>query len=62
MAAIVFPTSPTVGQTFSVGVLTWQWTGSYWLSITSGINLDGGKANSNYGGISSINGGSAGSF
>jgi hypothetical protein len=51
-----------VGQSFTVGVITWQWTGSYWLSITSGINLDGGKANSNYGGISSIDGGSAGSF
>ena len=30
MAAIDFPNSPTVGQLFTVGDITWEWTGSVW--------------------------------
>lgn len=30
MAAIDFPNSPTVGQLFTVGDITWEWNGSVW--------------------------------
>jgi hypothetical protein len=30
MPAIDFPNSPTVGQLFTVGDVTWEWTGSVW--------------------------------
>ena len=30
MAAIDFPNSPTVGQLFTVGDITWEWTGTVW--------------------------------
>jgi hypothetical protein len=30
MAAIDFPNSPTVGQLFTVGETTWEWTGVLW--------------------------------
>lgn len=31
---IDFPNSPTVGQTFTVGNITYEWTGTVWKSIT----------------------------
>lgn len=63
MAAIDFPNSPTVGQTFTVGIRTWQWSGTAWdIQKMQYGNIDGGKANTIYGGIVSLNGGSAGSF
>lgn len=63
MAAINFPDSPTVGQTFTVGVRTWQWTGSTWDIVQLNFgNIDGGKSNSVYGGTTNIIAGSAGSF
>lgn len=33
MPAIDFPNSPTVGQEFTSGEYTWQWTGSYWTMV-----------------------------
>lgn len=33
MPAIDFPNAPTVGQEFSVGDYTWQWTGTLWTMI-----------------------------
>ena len=30
MTAIDFPNSPTVGQLYTVGDVTWEWTGSVW--------------------------------
>ena len=30
MAAIDFPNSPTTGDTFTVGDITWEWTGTTW--------------------------------
>ena len=30
MAAIDFPNSPTTGDTFTVGDITWEWTGTVW--------------------------------
>ena len=30
MAAIDFPNSPTTGQLFTVGDITWEWTGTVW--------------------------------
>jgi hypothetical protein len=33
MAAIDFPDSPTVGQLFTVGSTTWEWTGTLWKGI-----------------------------
>ena len=63
MAAIDFPNSPTTDQLFTVGSVTWKWTGTVWQSVptvgTMTGNLDGGKANSAYGGINSIFGGNA---
>lgn len=36
MAALNFPDSPSVGDTFSAGGRTWQWTGTTWDILTSG--------------------------
>jgi len=33
MTAIDFPDSPTVGQLFTVGDVTWEWTGSVWQGL-----------------------------
>jgi hypothetical protein len=33
MPAIDFPNSPTVGQLFIVGDVTWEWTGAVWQGI-----------------------------
>jgi len=30
MAAIDFPNSPTTGDLFTVGDITWEWTGTVW--------------------------------
>ncbi len=35
MAAIDFPNSPTVGQTFSAAGSTWIWNGVTWKSATT---------------------------
>jgi hypothetical protein len=63
MSAIDFPDEPEVNDTFTVGSVTWKWDGSVWQSVpTVGVltgNVDGGKANSAYGGISPIFGGNA---
>jgi hypothetical protein len=42
MAAIDFPNSPTVGQTFTVGDTTWEWNGTTWKSLGTVIT---GEAN-----------------
>jgi hypothetical protein len=31
MTAIDFPNSPTIGQLFTVGDITWEWTGTTWI-------------------------------
>ena len=33
MANIDFPNSPTIGDTFTVGQVTWQWDGATWKSF-----------------------------
>jgi hypothetical protein len=33
MTAIDFPNSPTVGQLFTVGDVTWEWTGTVWQGL-----------------------------
>jgi len=40
MAAIDFPTSPTSGQVFTVGNITWKWnsTDTVWQSTTLGVH------------------------
>lgn len=49
MAAINFPDSPTPGQLFTVGDITWQWdvTDGLWRSLTIGTHAtsheDGGS-------------------
>lgn len=35
MTALNFPDSPIVGDTFSAGGRTWQWTGATWDIVTS---------------------------
>ena len=42
MAAIDFPNSPTVGQLFTVGDITWEWTGTVWKGL--GTAGDAGPA------------------
>ena len=42
MAAIDFPNSPTTGQLFTVGDITWEWTGSVWQGL--GTAGDAGPA------------------
>lgn len=41
MAAIDFPDSPSVNDTFTVGSKTWTWNGSYWISDEAATGLDG---------------------
>ena len=50
MAAIDFPNSPTVGQLFTVGSITWQWDGTVWRSqgtVVPGPAGADGEANFN---------------
>lgn len=35
MATLNFPTSPSVNQTYTIGEVTWIWTGSAWIKLTS---------------------------
>lgn len=35
MTAINFPDSPTVGDSFTAGGRTWQWTGVFWQAVIS---------------------------
>ena len=37
MTAIDFPNSPTVGQEFTVGDITWEWTGTVWQGLGTAI-------------------------
>jgi hypothetical protein len=37
MTAIDFPNSPTVGQLFTVGEITWEWTGTVWQGVGTTI-------------------------
>ena len=64
MAAIDFPNSPALNDTFSNAGKNWFYNGYAWTLTgvsTAGLgnsyNLDGGVAVTNYGGISSIDGG-----
>jgi len=59
-----FPDSPSVGQTFTAGSRTWTYTGTVWqvVPVSAAGNVDGGKANSSYGGISPLQGGNASTF
>lgn len=35
-----FPNSPSIGQTYTVGTITWEWNGVAWVVKTGGtINL-----------------------
>lgn len=43
--AIDFPPSPTIGQTFTAGTITYTWDGTKWTaSINGGISLSGNNA------------------
>lgn len=42
MAAIDFPNSPTTGDLFTVGDITWEWTGTVWKGL--GTRGDAGPA------------------
>ena len=35
MATLNFPTSPSVNQPYTIGEITWIWTGSAWIKLTS---------------------------
>ncbi len=37
MPAIDFPNSPTVGQLFTVGTITWRWTGTVWQGLGAAV-------------------------
>lgn len=36
MTALVFPTSPTVGQNYTANGIAWQWDGTTWKVVTTG--------------------------
>lgn len=35
MAALDFPSSPTLGQVYTSGTLSWTWNGTSWVSTTT---------------------------
>jgi hypothetical protein len=37
MAAINFPDSPTVGETYSFGNYVWEWDGRAWNAVTANV-------------------------
>jgi len=37
MTAINFPDSPTVGDLFTVGDITWKWTGVVWQGLGAAV-------------------------
>jgi hypothetical protein len=47
MAAIDFPNSPIIGQSFTVGEITWTWTGVVWKSIGTAVPGPTGPAGAN---------------
>ena len=57
--AINFPDSPTLFQSYSFGGRAWRYDGEKWVLIYSSVNIDGGLASSVYGGVPTIDGGSA---
>lgn len=66
MPAIDFPNSPALNDTFSNAGKNWVYNGYAWTLVGvstvgqgNSYNLDGGVANSTYGGIPAINGGGA---
>lgn len=66
MPALDFPNSPATNDTFAASGKTWRYTGVGWalIGVSTAIslnsyNLDGGKASTNYGGVTNISGGSA---
>lgn len=61
---ISFPTSPTLNQTYSYLGKVWLWNGTTWQAVgtTTYSNLDGGKANTIYGGTVPIAAGKASGF
>jgi hypothetical protein len=44
MAAIDFPNTPTTGDTFTVGTITWEWDGTVWNTASLADWLDDTKA------------------
>jgi hypothetical protein len=66
MAAIDFPDNPELNESFTVGRVTYVWNGTVWNSVGSKnagpAGVDGGRANTNYGGIMGVDGGKADSF
>lgn len=67
--AIDFPNSPTLNQQVYKGGYLWQWNGTSWNKIVTAVqsvpygNIDGGKANTNYGStLTFIQGGNASTF
>jgi hypothetical protein len=61
MAALNFPSSPTIGDRYTANGKTWEWDGVSWNIVPAKIdsNVDGGSANSVYLPIQSIDGGNA---
>ena len=51
MAALDFPASPSIGQTYTSGSLSWQWDGTSWRSVAtvSYLPLTGGALSGNLG-------------
>ena len=47
MTAINFPDSPTVGQLFTVGDITWEWTGTVWQGLGTAVAGPTGPAGAN---------------
>jgi len=57
--AINFPDSPTLYQSYSSAGRSWRYDGEKWTLISASVNIDGGIASSVYGGVPTIDGGSA---
>lgn len=53
-----FPNNPTTGTTTTINGEVWVYDGYGWVRTVVSANIDGGTPTTNYGGTSTVNGGS----
>lgn len=54
--AVNFPNNPQVGETYTLGNRTWQWSGEFWRSISTTIGYTGSRGVDGFTGSQGISG------